>query len=225
MKFFRTLTLLMAILMMTTPLSTHAADRLIASERMLSYRYSDTDLLFTPTIRDRAPEPSTQSEFAQLHDKAERGDADSNYLLYELYLLETTYNARYIPHGMPDQESEQRIKMALDFLERSLALNPRHPLALYCAGVNHEVGKIVEKNLPKAVQYFDLAAQNGNGVAAHRLFEIYMIGYEDIPKDVIKARYYAEMAKRLGSRFHENTTQHWDETLKYYERFNKVEQQ
>ncbi|CAB3888589.1 hypothetical protein LMG26846_03878 [Achromobacter insuavis] len=217
MSLLKPILLIATTLMIANPGAAAAGEPVQASKRMLEYSYSKMDILFYRDIRSRAPEPRTQQEFETLHKKAEEGNADSNYLLSDLYALETTLNAHYNPDIISESESQRRIKESLHFLLRSLALNPRHPLALNRAGINHEMGVPFPKDMNKAVYYYDLAAQNGNGAAAHHLFEIYMADRDGIPKDVDKARHYAEQAKDLGSNFHRYTTAHWDETVKHYE--------
>ncbi|HFJ0420693.1 TPA: tetratricopeptide repeat protein [Pseudomonas aeruginosa] len=223
MKFLKPLLLIATTMMIVSAEIATAAGPIQASKRMLEYTYSKTDILFCKDIRNNAPEPRTQQEFEALHRRADEGGADSNYLLSDLYILETEFNAYYNSDLVSEVESKRRASQSLRFLQRSLDINPAHPLALNRAGVNYEMGRVVPKDMKKAVHYFDRAARSGNGVAAHRLFEIYMIGYDDISKDTAKAHYYADLAKELGSNFHKYTTTHWDETLKYYERFDKVQ--
>lgn len=221
MNILKSLLLIATTVMVTNSGITTAAEPVQASKRMLDYSYSGMDILFYGEIRNHAPEPRTQQEFEALHAKAGKGDADSNYLLSDLYALETTLNAYYDPNIVSEEESERRINQSLRFLQRALDLNPRHPLALNRAGINHEMGTPFPKDMSRAVYYYDLAARSGNGSAAHHLFEIYMAGRDGISKDIAKARYYAEKAKDLGSNFHKYTTAHWDETVEYYERFDK----
>ncbi|HCF4609309.1 TPA: sel1 repeat family protein [Pseudomonas aeruginosa] len=222
-KFLKPLLLIATIMMIVSAEIATAAGPVQASKRMLEYTYSKTDILFHKNIRKNAPEPRTQQEFEALHRRADEGDADSNYLLSDLYILETEFNSYYDSDLISEEESKRRVSESLHFLQRSLDINPVHPLALNRAGINYEMGRVVPKDMKKAVYYFDRASRSGNGVAAHHLFEIYMVGFEGISKNTAKARYYADLAKELGSSFHEYTTKHWDETLKYYERFDKVQ--
>ncbi len=207
--------------MIVNPETTIAAAPIQASARMLQYKYWKMDIVFGEDIRARAPEPRTQQEFEALHRKASEGGPDSNYLLSRLYMMETPMNLEYDPSIVSEEQTKFHIKEGLRFLQRTLQLNPRHPLALYRTGVAYESGKVVPKDYEKAIYYYDLAARNGFGYAAHNLFEVYMIGYGGIPKDTAKARFYADLAKELGSNFHKYTTENWDDTLKYYERFDK----
>ncbi len=199
---------------------TNAAEPVQASKKMLQYKHWEMDIVFGD-IRVRAPEPRTQQEFEALHRKANEGDPDSNYLLSRLHIVETPLNSTYDASVVSEEQTNFHIKEGLRFLQRTLQLNPRHPLALYRTGADYELGTLVPQDYEKAIYYYDLAARNGFGYAAHKLFKVYMIGYGGIPKDTAKARFYADLAKKLGSSFHKYTTENWDDTLKYYERFDK----
>lgn len=189
----------------------------IASNRMLQYTYNEADLFYDEDIRRNAPEPRAQQEFEQVYVNAKNGDADSNYLLYKLYLYESNHNAYYEKNPLPNSVSMTNTERALHFLNKALDLNPQHRLALEAMGVNYEVGIMQEKNLNRAIYFYDRAAKSGNIVSANKLFEIYIGGYETIPKDTKKARHYSEIASKFGSEIHKHINNHWDETLKYYE--------
>lgn len=188
-----------------------------ANNRMLSYTYNKDDLFYAADIRRNAPEPRTQTAFEQLYENAENGDADSNFLLYKLYICESNYNYHYEKNPLPYDLNKANTKRALYFLNKTLDLNRQHPLALEAMGVIYGDGVIQKKDLHRAVYFYDRAAESGNLRAAHRLFEMYIAGYENIPKDVIKARHYSQLASKFGSEIHKQINDHWDETLKHYE--------
>lgn len=189
----------------------------MASKRMLSYTYNKEYLLYDSDIRRNAPEPRTQQEFELTYSDAGKGKADSNYLLYNLYIFESNNNYFYGKKPLPYDLSMANTKSALYFLNKTLELDPRHGLALEAMGINYEVGIMQEKNLNRAIYFYDRAAESGNIVAANKLFEIYIGGYESTPKNFNRARHYSEMAARFGSDIHKHINNNWDETLKYYE--------
>lgn len=56
------------------------------------------------------------------------------------------------------------------------------------------------KNIPAAVQYLTLAADQKNELAACRLGRLYLIG-EDLPKNIERALYYLDMSAEAGNQY------------------------
>ncbi|HGN1153428.1 TPA: hypothetical protein ACKRPB_006583, partial [Pseudomonas aeruginosa] len=108
MKFLKPLLLIATTMMIVSAEIATAAGPIQASKRMLEYTYSKTDILFCKDIRNNAPEPRTQQEFEALHRRADEGGADSNYLLSDLYILETEFNAYYNSDLVSEVESKRR---------------------------------------------------------------------------------------------------------------------
>ena len=80
---------------------------------------------------------------------------------------------------------EGKTEDALSFLERAGKLNDGEALILLAKW--YENGINVEKNMPKAVEYYEAAAKAGVLDAETALYVIYSAGRKDVPRNIRKA--------------------------------------
>lgn len=96
------------------------------------------------------------SNFQAILDKAQAGDAGS------MNLLGNIYNA-----GSPTLGLDKNPKEAKKWYEASA--DKGYPSAFFNLGLIYEKGEIVEKSLPKAIEYYQKAANLGNASAKKKL--------------------------------------------------------
>lgn len=78
------------------------------------------------------------------------------------------------------------------WMEASAAQN--FHLALFTLGLDYDVGRGVTKDLPRALAYYERAADAGNTMAAYNAGQIHLIGEGAVPSDPVKAIRFLEMS-------------------------------
>ena len=191
----------------------------IATEKMLTYYYVDDELLLDSQINKRAPPPRTEDDFIALQKRARTGDADSYYLLARLYLRDSICNVR----AKRDSEYDKNCEIAFNFNYKVLELNPKHSLALHLIGASYQWGWGVKKDLTRAILFYEQAAELGNGLSCHNLYMIYIIGENEIGKNIEKAYYYAKKAADIGSEKYQYYIDNWNDVLIYWQKVEEEE--
>ena len=93
---------------------------------------------------------------------------------------------------------------------------PKHGAALFYQAVIFENGYGVEKDINKAIKYYDKACRiKGNKViiACENLFSIYLHGNKGVPQDLNKAKEYAKWIAENGSQKYQEYIKRWDYIL------------
>lgn len=101
-------------------------------------------------------------------------------------------------------------KTAIEFFKKSLIIDPENTLANFELGVLHMLGLGTEKNIPKAIEYLEMAqndyhAQNALGVIYYEAPDIFdqdpvrKNAYGAIRRDLSKARKHFEKAANGGN--------------------------
>ena len=67
-------------------------------------------------------------------------------------------------------------------------------LALFSLGLDYDVGRGVAKDLPRALRYYERAAEAGDTMAAYNAGQIHLMGEGVVPPDHVKAIRYIELS-------------------------------
>lgn len=116
-------------------------------------------------------------------ESADKGFAPAWYLLGKLL-----YKGEVIP---------QDLKKAIEYLEK--ATKQKNPYAAYLAGKILLTEDTV-KNVPRAVQNFEIAAENGNHFAEYQLGKLYLYGRE-VERDYDRAIAYLTASDEHGNQY------------------------
>ena len=128
---------------------------------------------------EQAPQPDSQ--FAEIRDRAEKGEADAEYQ------LATIYGHGY---GVPKNEPEGR-----KWLER--AAEHGNVVAQYELGVSLRDGRGALQDYEGAVKWIRRAAESGHGPAQFALGTMYRTG-KGLPVDNVKAYIWLNLAAAAG---------------------------
>lgn len=65
-------------------------------------------------------------------------------------------------------------------------------------GVLYQLGLGVDRNITKAINYLNTAAEQGNGEAAHNLGTLYLSSEPELPNEPEKSKFWYKKAQELG---------------------------
>ena len=169
----------------------------IITEKMLNSGYNKLELQYDPQLPLITPYPENKELVYPLIEKAKKNNnSNDSYLIASIFFVGCT-NLKYkITH-----ESDK---------------NPKHGAALFYQAVIFENGYGVEKDINKAIKYYDKACRiKGNKViiACENLFSIYLHGNKGVPQDLNKAKEYAKWIAENGSQKYQEYIKRWDYIL------------
>lgn len=94
-----------------------------------------------------------------------------------IFLSSTLLLILLILHLPFAHSATQSFETSIDYTMHKLATEYNDPSAQYLVGRNFFKGKSVEKNIPEAVKWFEMAAKQGHIRAQHQLGKIYLYGH------------------------------------------------
>ncbi|HGD3320211.1 TPA: tetratricopeptide repeat protein [Proteus mirabilis] len=185
----------------------------IITDKMLSSGYNKLELQYDPQLPLITPYPENKELVYPLIDKAKKNNnSNDSYLIASIFFVGCT-NLKYkITH----ESDKNQCELSRNFLKKTLALNPKHGAALFYQAVIFENGYGVEKDISKAIKYYDKACRiKGNKViiACENLFSIYLHGNKGVPQDLKKAKEYAKWIAENGSQKYQEYIKRWDYIL------------
>ncbi|OOF55209.1 hypothetical protein BKK56_07155 [Rodentibacter genomosp. 2] len=188
----------------------------IATEKMLTFKYQDSEVFHDHNIENTTPPPRTQEEFVALQKKALSGDANSNYLLGRLYLSDSICNTA--KEDIYDDNCEK----AFHFFQKAVELNKYHSLALQWLGASYQWGMGTKRDWSKAIYFYERGAELGNLMSLNNLFVIYAGGLGGITRDLKKAKEYAQKSVSYGSKLYRQYIDNWDSFVEDLKEEDKI---
>ncbi|NBR16197.1 MAG: sel1 repeat family protein [Crocinitomicaceae bacterium] len=99
---------------------------------------------------------------------------------------------------VPELDSLITIGEAIDFYNSETL--KRNMEAYYKLGTFYQFGVGTKRNIPKALEYFEIAARNNHVTAQYTLGTIYKNGIMGVPPNAEKANYYFKLAAKNGEK-------------------------
>ena len=106
--------------------------------------------------------------------------------------------------------ADQDLKKALEYLAKAA---DEYPNAAYLAGKISLTDE--EKNIEKALRYFQIAAAGGNNYAEYQLGRLYFLG-EDVPRDEETGMAYLKASAAHGNEYAEKLLESIRENRNYF---------
>ena len=136
---------------------------------------------FQQNTLTRTPPGPPAPSFNDVLDRAEKGDAQAEYMVGRMY---------YYGNGVT-----QDMEKAAEWQARAAAQG--NVSAEYVLGLMYSTGEGVHKDKEKAVEWISKAAEQGLAEAQHALGMMYRAG-EDVPQDNTKAEMWLSKAAAQG---------------------------
>ncbi len=114
---------------------------------------------------------------------------------YALYYFGTLYDAGYIIY-LPEFHTEKDVNIAFDYYER--AAQAGLPEALFAVGKGDVFAAKGSRNIPRALEFLQKAADKKYVPAIRFLGILYTRNFKELPKDTKKAAEYFKQAADLG---------------------------
>lgn len=175
-------------------------------------------------------EPDEEQAERYLKKAYDYGNSHAAYQLARLYIRQETQKLREDPEETPDYEKDPKSSQVVGgssqtgeslcrlcvgtTIQRWNITGKRYGKGGFPSATGqpdagnsfaqYQLGKIYldeeYKNIPAAVQYLTLAADQKNELAAYRLGRLYLMG-EDLPKNIERALHYLDMAAEAGNQY------------------------
>ena len=183
----------------------------LPSYRMLNFSFSKVEVKYNKKLISLLVLPKTPKDFFELQKKANKGDAASNYLLFFLYYDDSNCSEK---STVLRKEPHENCFIALDYLNKSVEINPKFEAGLYKLAYFNQQGIGMTVDVKKSANYYQqvvILEGSYRHIAMRELSNMYLYDFQQTDK----AKYYINLCAKEGDELCKFMDSSWDRTLKY----------